>query len=114
MNALLWGLAIAIIGAGFYGNHLYGDVSLPIRALGMVVVFGVAIGALSQTTHGKKLLRFIQESKIEMRKVVWPSRQETMQMTGFVLFVVTLVGIFLWGVDAALLRLVGWITGLGA
>lgn len=114
MNALLWGVALLIIAAGLWGNHFYQEISLPIRAIGLVGVFIVALFCAALTTHGKKFIRFVQEARTELRKIVWPTRQETMQMSGIVLFVVSVVGIFLWGVDAILLKVVGWLTGLGA
>lgn len=114
MNALLWGIAFILIAASIYGNYYFSDQSLLLRVLGIIVLFGVALTAAAFTTHGKRLITFAQESRLEMRKVVWPTRQETAQMTGIVLLMVTIVGLSLWGIDAILLRLIGWLTGLGA
>ncbi len=114
MNALLWGLALLIVAASFFGNYYFSDKSTLLRVITMIVMFGVAAFSAASTTHGKKFIKFVQESKLEARKVVWPKRQETMQMTGIVLLMVTVVGLFLWGIDGILIRLIGWFTGLGA
>ena len=114
MNALLWGLAFILIGSGIVGNYHFADKSVLIRSLSLLFLFGAALACAAMTTHGKKLTRFAQESRNELRKVVWPTRQETTQMTGIVLAVTFVIGLFLWGVDAILLKVVAWLTGYGA
>ena len=60
-----------------------------------------------------RILQFLREVRAELRRVVWPTRQETIQTTLIVLFVVLLVGIFLWLVDMMLLSIVKTLTGQG-
>jgi len=68
---------------------------------------------LSMTRQGKQLVSFINESKRELQKVVWPTRQETIQTTMIVIVTVLVAAFFLWGVDAVIMWAVGKITHLG-
>ena len=67
-----------------------------------------------QTRIGHATLSFILSSRNEVRKMVWPTRTETMQTTLFVLGTVVFVGIIMWGLDALLYLALGSITGQGA
>ena len=72
----------------------------------VLVGTGVGIAIAMTSTQGKRLWRFIQGSRVEIRKVVWPTRQETTQ-TAIAVFVFTLVlAIFFWALDSGLL----WLT----
>jgi preprotein translocase SecE subunit len=55
--------------------------------------------------------RFLKEIRNELSKIVWPSRQETLQITLIVMFMVLITGLFLWGVDSMVLWLIGELTG---
>ena len=98
--------AAAIIG-GLYSYYFYEfELSLPIRV--MMVLGGTGIGiAIGMTSaQGQRLWHFIQGSRVEIRKVVWPTRQETTQ-TAIAVFVFTLVmAVFFWLLDSGLL----WLT----
>ncbi len=98
--------AAALLG-GLYGYYYYqNDVSLPLRVLGVLVGTGAGIGIAMTSTQGKRLWRFIQGSRVEIRKVVWPTKQETTQ-TAIAVFVFTLVlALFFWALDSGLL----WLT----
>jgi preprotein translocase subunit SecE len=65
------------------------------------------------TSSGKRVFQFAQESKVELLKVVWPTRQETIQTTTIVIVMVTLAGFVLWGVDSVMMWAVAKITHLG-
>jgi preprotein translocase subunit SecE len=85
----------------------------PMQTLvGMVWMF-FSVVLLSMTKQGKQLVLFINESKRELQKVVWPTRQETIQTTVIVIVTVMLAAFFLWGVDALIMWAVGKITHLG-
>ena len=68
----------------------------------LIMLFGlvVAVAIFIKSTQGNKFLHFVKETRIELRKVVWPTREETIKTTGFVLIAVNIVAIFLWIVDA--------------
>jgi preprotein translocase subunit SecE len=97
--------AIALV-AGLYGYYYYIEISLPLRVLMALGGLAVGIGIAMTSTQGQRLWAFIQGSRIEIRKVVWPTKQETTQ-TAIAVFVFTLIlATFFWLLDSGLL----WIT----
>ncbi|GHA25093.1 preprotein translocase subunit SecE [Oceanisphaera arctica] len=111
-DTLLWGLVFIILIAAVVANYLYSDLAVVIRAAGVVVAAGVAGLLAYQTQKGKNSFAFAKESRLEMRKVVWPSRQEAIQTTLIVLAVTALVGLFLFLLDGLLVWLVNLVTGV--
>lgn len=100
----------ALVG-GLFAYYYYLEVSLPLRVLMVLAgtAAGVAIGLTS--TQGKRLWAFIQGSRVEIRKVVWPTKQETTQ-TAIAVFVFTLImALFFWGLDSFLLWLTRTLVG---
>ena len=95
----------ALVG-GLYGYYYLIEWSLPLRVLLVLagLIAGVAIAMTS--TQGLRLWAFVQGSRVEIRKVVWPTKQETTQ-TAIAVFVFTLVmSVFFWLLDSGLL----WLT----
>lgn len=111
-DSLLWGLVFIILIAAVVANYLYSDLAVVLRAVGVVVALGVAGFLAYQTSKGKSSFAFAKESRLEMRKVVWPSRQEAIQTTLIVLAVTALVGLFLFLLDGLLVWLVNLVTGV--
>ena len=107
------GIAVVLLAAGVYGFYHFADQSQLYRVLGLLAVALVAVGIASQSAVGRRALSFAQDSRTEVRKVVWPTRTETMQTTLIVLLLVLLVCIILWALDG----LLGWgfrfLTGTG-
>jgi preprotein translocase subunit SecE len=104
-------VAAGVLVGGLFGYYYYPAWSLPLRVL--LVLGGVAVGiAIAMTsTQGQRLWAFIQGSRIEIRKVVWPTKQETTQ-TAIAVFVFTLVmALFFWGLDSFLLWLTRTLVG---
>jgi len=95
-------LALAILIAGIVGFYYFEDESLLYRVLGLLAVVGVAIGVSMMTAKGRNLLSFMGLSRVEVRKMVWPTRAETMQTTLIVFVLVVILAIFLWFVDMLL------------
>jgi len=104
-------LAIAILILGIVGFYYYETESQLYRVLGVVFAAGVAVVISSTTALGQNLIGFGREARMEVRKVVWPTRQETMQTTFMVLVAVIIIGIFLWLVDMLLAQAIQMITG---
>ena len=98
--------AAAIIG-GLYSYYFFEfQISLPLRVLMVLGGAGAGIAIAMTSTQGQRLWHFIQGSRVEIRKVVWPTRQETTQ-TAIAVFVFTLImGVFFWILDSGLL----WLT----
>ena len=104
-------LAIGLLLSGIAGFYYFASYALVYRVLGILVVFGAAVGLVFATAIGRKAWGFITESKMEVRKVIWPTRQETMQATMLVVAVVFGVGLILWLMDTILFWAVGLLTG---
>ena len=104
-------LAILILVGGIFAYYYYANVSVLWRAIGVLVAFLAAFGVVMTTYHGLLLSRFVQGARIELRKVVWPSREETIQTTAIVLAFALLGGVFFWLLDLVLLTLRQYIVG---
>jgi preprotein translocase subunit SecE len=106
-------LAAAALVAGIGGYYWFGDVPTAGRLL--IVLAGVALGAslLFWSTQGQLLWQFVQGSRVELRKMVWPTRQETLQTTLVVFVFVLLLGVFFWLVDMLLAWAMRHLTGQG-
>ena len=104
-------IAIAILIAGIVGFYYYEDQSQLYRVLGVVFAVLVAIAISSTTSLGQNLIGFGREARMEVRKVVWPTRQETVQTTFMVIVAVIIIGIFLWLIDMVLAEAIQLITG---
>ena len=104
-------LAIAILILGIVGFYYYEAESQLYRVLGVVFAAGVAVAISSTTALGQNLIGFGREARMEVRKVVWPTRQETVQTTFMVLIAVIIIGIFLWLIDMLLAQAIQMITG---
>jgi preprotein translocase subunit SecE len=104
-------LAAAAIIGGLYSYYYYEfDLALPIRVLMVLAGTGIGIAIGMTSTQGQRLWHFIQGSRVEIRKVVWPTRQETTQ-TAIAVFVFTLImAVFFWLLDSGLLWLTRWLV----
>ncbi|MFL7031847.1 preprotein translocase subunit SecE [Vibrio lentus] len=111
-DTMKWVVAFVLLAAAVVGNYLYGELSVVIRAAGVVVLIAAALGVAATTTKGKAAIDFAKESRMEIRKVVWPTRQETMQTTLIVLAVCIVMSLVLWGIDGIMVRLVSLATGV--
>jgi preprotein translocase subunit SecE len=102
LDPLLWLIVVAIVLGGVYANTVYASITLIVRALAGVGVFAVAVAIAMQTASGKSAWNLLKEGRVEIRKVVWPTQQETTQTTLIVVVAVFVVGLLLWGLDSAL------------
>ncbi len=99
--------AIALVG-GLYGYYFYEEsgLALPLRVLMVLGGAGAGIGIAMTSTQGHRLWHFIQGSRVEIRKVVWPTRTETTQTSIAVLVFALIMALFFWALDSGLL----WLT----
>ncbi len=104
-------LAIVVLVAGIVGFYYYETESQLYRVLGVVFAAAVAVVISSTTLLGQNLIGFGREARMEVRKVVWPTRQETVQTTFMVIVAVIIIGIFLWLIDMLLAQAIQMITG---
>jgi len=106
-------IAIALLIGGIAQFYYFADESLLYRVLGLLAFIGMAGGVVYTTRLGHGLWTFARDARMEVRKVVWPTRQETMQTTLMVIVMVVLVGIMLWLMDMFLRWAVLMLTGQG-
>ena len=102
LDPLLWLIVVAIILGGIYANTIYVGVNVLIRTLAGIGLAGVAVAIALQTFRGRAGWDLAKEARVEVRKVIWPTREETTQTTLIVVAVVIVVGLFLWGLDSGL------------
>ncbi len=95
-------LALLVLLAGIAGFYYFSEGSLLYRVLGLLAMVGVAIGISVTTEKGRSLIGFLGFARTEVRKMVWPTRAETMQTTLMVFILVVILAIFLWFVDMLL------------
>ena len=110
-DKLKWLVALALLLAGLIANHYYSQVSMLLRTLVWLIVLVVAGFVASKTQKGKWGVAFFRDSRMELRKVIWPTRQETVQTTLVVAVMVVVLALALWGIDGILVWLIGWLTG---
>ena len=100
-------LSIGVLITGMILFYYYSDVRLFYRVVGMISVVILSAFIAYQSDFGKLVYSYVTDSKVELKKVTWPTKQETTQTTLGVIFVVIIVGILLWLFD----MLLGWAIG---
>ena len=100
-------LSIGVLITGMFLFYYYSDVRLFYRVVGMITVLILSSFIAYQSDFGKLVYSYVTDSKVELKKVTWPTKQETTQTTLGVIFVVIVVGILLWLFD----MLLGWAIG---
>lgn len=105
--------AALMIIAGIAGFYYFADSPSVVRLGSVLAGLAAAVALFWFTRTGKQFFAFSQESVAEARKVVWPTRKETIQTTGVVFAFVVVMALFLWLVDAGLLWAVKLLMGQG-
>ena len=109
-------IVVAAVSAFYYfsvDHDSVKEIRLLFRVLALVSVIVAVLGLMSTTNTGKFVLSFVLESKQEVRKVIWPTRDETMRTTLLVFAMVFIVGLILWVLDMFLFWGVRSLTGQG-
>jgi len=106
-------VAVLLVVGGIAAFYYFSDVSRLVRVLGLVAAGIVATFIAAQTGKGRSTLEFAKDTQVEVRKVVWPTRQETVQTTGVVIVVVIVTALFLWVLDLLLGGITRWLMGHG-
>jgi preprotein translocase subunit SecE len=102
IDPLLWLIVVALVLGGVYVNTLYVELNVLIRTVAGIGVVAVALAIAMQTQNGAAVWNLAKEARVEIRKVIWPTREETTQTTMIVVAVVIVVGLMLWGLDSSL------------
>jgi preprotein translocase subunit SecE len=107
-------VAVLLVISGVAGFYFFADAPTVVRVLSVIAGVVLAGGVAGMSATGKRFYRFALDSRDEAKKVVWPTRKETVQMTGVVMAFVVVMALFLWAVDSVLLWLVKLAMGQGS
>jgi preprotein translocase subunit SecE len=107
-DGLRWLLVALLIVVGVAGNIYFAEHSLLYRVLALVVLAIIAGLVAVQTSQGAAFWKLAREARTEIRKVVWPTRQEATHTTLIVVVFVLVSALILWGLDT----LLGWLASL--
>ena len=107
-DLLKWLLVAVLVVVGVVGNQYYSAEPILYRVLVLLAIAAAAAFVGLQTGKGKAFFGLAKEARTEIRKVVWPTRQETTQTTLIVVAVVLVMALLLWGLDS----LLGWLVSL--
>ena len=113
LDMLRWIASGAVLIAAVGGFYVLSEQSVLYAVLLLLAALGIAVAIVWSTALGLQVRSFLAEARMEVRKVVWPTRQRTMQITLYVLLMVIVVGIFLWSLDMFFLWIVELATGRG-
>ena len=106
-------IAGGIVLGGIFGYYYYADVSVLVRAIGVLLAFALGVVVALQSLRGQEFIKFVQGARVELRKVVWPTREETIQTSVTVLVFTLIMAIFFWMLDIFLLWFTRLLTGQG-
>ena len=106
-------VAFLLVAAGIAGFYYLRDAASVLRLASVLAGLVAATGVAWTTTLGKQFFLFGKDSVAEAKRVVWPTRKETLQTTGVVVLFAIIMALFLWGVDALLMSLVNSLMGRG-
>lgn len=109
-DLILWIAMGVILLIAIYANNYFSHQVIAIRLIGWIIDALVLVSLFFSTTQGRQFWVFAQASRAELRKVVWPTREETVRTTLIVMAMVIVAGLFLWGIDTLLLWAVAFLT----
>lgn len=107
-------LAALLVAAGVAGFYLLAEHATIFRVLAVLAGLVAAVVVFSTAGVGQSAFTFVRESIAEARRVVWPTRKETIQTTTVVFVLVVVMALFLWVVDVGFLYMVKSLMGRGA
>ncbi|VFP88303.1 preprotein translocase subunit SecE [Candidatus Erwinia haradaeae] len=105
--SIIFFFLIAII-----GNVWFSNVTVSLRIFAIILLLTIAVGIFRLTEKGKITIVYINQTYKEIRKIIWPSRQETFNTTLIVSAATAAMSLILWGLDNLLVRIISFITGL--
>jgi preprotein translocase subunit SecE len=108
MDAAKWLLVAVLVSGGIYGYYHFDQYPVLYRVLVLIPVIGIGLLAAAWTQGGGAFWDLVMQARLEVYKVVWPSRQETTQTTMIVLLVIFVISLILWLLD----MFFGWLASL--
>lgn len=106
-------LTFLLVAAGVVGFYALGDAAAVLRVASVLLGVIVAAAVFRTSSQGKRFFGFAGDSVAEAKRVVWPTRKETIQTTGVVIVFAVVMALFLWAVDATLMMIVNALMGRG-
>jgi preprotein translocase subunit SecE len=113
LDIIKWIIVLTLLSGSILGFYIFTEQSLLLRVISLLAVIGIATFIASTTQKGHRTKSFLHETHLEVRRVVWPTRKETLHMTGVVIVMVIIVAFIIWAMDSLLLWLVKMFTGQG-
>jgi len=113
LDVVKWVIAIALLAGAVIANNMFDQESVLIRAIGVVAAVIIAGFFAATTTKGKDFIAFAKESNKEVRKVIWPTRQEATQTTLIIFVATAIIGVLLYFLDMFLRWFVNLIMSVG-
>lgn len=107
-DVVKWLVVAALVLVAVVGNQYYSAEPVLYRVIALLVMAVFAAFVALQTSKGRSFFTLLKEARVEIRKVVWPTRQETTQTTLIVVAVVLIMALLLWGLDS----LLGWLVSM--
>jgi len=104
-------VAAALAVGGMVGFYWFSEWPGPLRGLLVAVGFVAAAAVFAFSARGRAAIEFLSESRFELRKVVWPTREETLRTTGVIAIVVVIVSLLLGLIDLIVSNIVRWLLG---
>lgn len=111
LEATKWVFITLLLVAAVWANYYYSEIEWSIRLIGWLLIGGIILLIAYQTKTGRQAWGFVKGSRIELRKVVWPSRQETVRTTFMIVVMVAIMALILWAIDSLLLWMMAFFTG---
>lgn len=111
-DKIKWILAMVVLFFSIFLNVCFEDLNFFIRFILFIVCFILSVGIVFFTLKGKKFLVFLRDSYFELKKVIWPTREESLQTTLIVFIVTTFMALVLWGLDTIIINLISFVTNL--
>ena len=105
-------MSLLLLLAGIVAFYYFSEIRLFYRVLGLFAVLGLSGYITYQTSFGKTVYTYVLESKVELKKVAWPTKQETTQTALGVIVIVVIIGILLWLLDMLLAWAIGTLYGV--
>jgi preprotein translocase subunit SecE len=112
-DAVKFGASAVLTALGVMAFYYLADSGRLLRLLALLAPLGAAVAIALLTGPGQQLIAFGRDTQVEVKKVVWPSRQETIQTTGVIIAIVVVTALFLWILDMLLGGFTRWLLGQG-
>jgi preprotein translocase subunit SecE len=110
-DTVLMTLSVLVLFAGIVAFYWYDEQGLAIRVAMVIAGLAAAAGLMWFSWYGREFWQFALAARIELRKVVWPEREETIKMTYIVFGFAVVMGLFFWGLDWVLTLLTRLLSG---